>query len=110
MAINNLRMRKLRSALTIVGIVIGIAAVVSLISTGIGATKFIEGQLGQFGANKLFIGANTGRGFGAPSVSSVLTDHDVEEIKKIKGIDTVVGVLARQYAVKFGDETTLLSI
>jgi len=110
MAMNNLRQRKLRSALTIIGIVIGIAAVVSLISTGIGASKFIAGQLGQLGANKLFIGPNTAGRFGPQSSTQPLTDDDIDEIKKIQGIDTVAGVLFKSMPVKFNDETRLLNI
>lgn len=111
MAISSLSHRKLRSALTIVGIVIGIAAVVSLLSTGTGATKFIEDQLGQFGANKIFIAAASGGGgFSAPTSVQQLTIHDKDEIAKVNGVDFAIGISFSSLPVKFNNENAVLAV
>jgi len=55
LAFNNLKRRGLRSWLTILGIFIGIAAVVSLISIGQGLQGFIDNQFEQLGADKIVI-------------------------------------------------------
>ena len=51
MALTNLRRKKIRTVLTVVGIVIGITAVIVVMSAGEGLKNFIFGQLETFGTN-----------------------------------------------------------
>ena len=53
--IRNLQSRQLRSSLTIIGIVLGIATIVTLMSIGEGVRQDIEGQLSQFGTQTIFV-------------------------------------------------------
>jgi putative ABC transport system permease protein len=55
MAIETLRANRMRSLLTMLGIVIGNASVISLVGVGIGARNLAEGQLSTLGANVLFV-------------------------------------------------------
>ena len=55
MALNTLRANRLRSALTMLGIVIGNASVITLVGIGRGAQNLAEGQLSNLGANVLFV-------------------------------------------------------
>ncbi|MEB3167032.1 MAG: ABC transporter permease [Cyanobacteriota bacterium] len=55
MAIDTLRANRMRSLLTMLGIVIGNASVISLVGVGNGARNLAEGQLSTLGANVLFV-------------------------------------------------------
>jgi putative ABC transport system permease protein len=55
MALNTLRANRLRSLLTMLGIVIGNASVITLVGVGKGAQNLAEGQLSTLGANVLFV-------------------------------------------------------
>ncbi len=89
-AFKNLKKRRLRSWLTIVGIFIGIAAVVAIISLGQGFQKAVEDQFSSLGGDTLFVQP---RGqFGPPGSTTVgaqLTLDDVEIIKKVPGVEDV---------------------
>ncbi|HUW43349.1 MAG TPA: ABC transporter permease [Bacillota bacterium] len=96
LAFNNLKRRKLRAWLTILGIFIGIAAVVSLISLGQGLQAFINEQFEQVGGDKILIQP---RIFGPPgSVTEdelILTKDDLEVVLRVKGVEDAEGALTR---------------
>jgi len=54
-ALVSLRSNKTRAALTMLGIVIGIASVVTMVSIGNGAKQLIVGQFSSLGSNNIFI-------------------------------------------------------
>src|SRR4030042_4340948 len=101
-SVNNLRRRKLRSWLTMIGIFIGIAAVVALISLGQGLQTAITGQLGSLDADSLTI-QNSGSGFGPPGSTVVekLNDHDLKLIERVKGVKSAEGILLRTVEMEF---------
>ena len=82
LALKNLKHRGLRSWLTMLGIFIGIAAVVSLISLGNALDMAITGQFGTLSSGILTI-QNTGTGFGPPGSTAIkkLTEHDLKIIE-----------------------------
>ena len=87
LAFNNLRRRKLRAWLTILGIFIGIAAVVALISLGQGLQKYIDEQFEQVGGDKIIIQTKTlGPPGSATNPALILTSDDLEAIKEIRGV------------------------
>ncbi len=102
LAFKNLKKRGIRSWLTMLGIFIGIAAVVSLISLGNALQQAITGQFGSLDPNKLII-TNTGTGFGPPGSTAVrkLTDHDLEVIKSISGVEYTIPRLIRMVEVNY---------
>jgi putative ABC transport system permease protein len=73
LVINNLRARKGRTALTILGITIGVAGVIIIISLGAGAQSLILGQVTKLGSNLLFIQPGQTAGSGAPIPGLVIT-------------------------------------
>src|SRR3989344_5382170 len=111
LAIKNLRKRGLRSWLTMLGIFLGIAAVVSLISLGSGLQKAILGQFGTLDTNKLLI-ENTGTGFGPPGSTAVrqLTNSDLELIHSINGVEEAIPRFIRMAKVETDEITEFLSI
>jgi putative ABC transport system permease protein len=62
-SLNSLMHRKLRSWLTILGIVIGVAAVVSIISIGSGTQQLVSSQLGGLGADIITVSPGFNRAF-----------------------------------------------
>src|SRR3546814_3733392 len=68
LAIREIRRHLLRSFLTILGIVIGVSAVVTMVTLGNGATAAVQEQISSLGANILQIrpGQGFGRGGGGP--------------------------------------------
>jgi putative ABC transport system permease protein len=93
-ALRILRRNPLRAGLTMLGIIIGIGAVVAMVSLGQGATASVQSEIASLGTNVLIVvpGATTVSGVrgGLGSVST-LTVEDAEEIeKKVAGVATVM--------------------
>lgn len=107
LASKNLRRRGLRSWLTMLGIFIGIASVVALISLGGALRAAVEGQFGSMGPDRLMV-QNSGSGFGPPGSTSVrkLNSHDVDLIKKVNGVEVVVSRLIRVVKVDYNGAVT----
>src|SRR4051812_8789029 len=81
-ALRAVRDNRLRSALTILGIVIGVAAVVAAVAVGQGAGASITNSVGQFGTNLLYVVPSNPRiGPGAPNgLTQTLRPEDAEAI------------------------------
>lgn len=102
LAVNSILHRKLRSWLTIIGIVIGVAAIVALISLSLGLQSTIEEQFEAFGADRILVAA---QGFQGPGTSSEgLTDKDSETLEKLGVFETVSSGSARPGEVEFHKE------
>jgi putative ABC transport system permease protein len=105
LAFNNLKRRKLRSWLTMIGIFIGIAAVVALISLGQGMQNAIEEQFEQLGSDKIIIQP---KGMGPPGSAAgsslILTSKDLKVVENVRGVEWVSGYLVKQGQAKFKDE------
>jgi putative ABC transport system permease protein len=106
LALKNLRKRGLRSWLTMLGIFLGIAAVVSLISLGNGLQEAVTGQFATLDADKLLI-ENTGTGFGPPGSTSIrkLNKDDLKLIKSVSGVEFAITRLLRPVTVEFNKVT-----
>jgi putative ABC transport system permease protein len=89
LAIRNIRKRRLRSWLTMLGIVISIATIFVLISISIGLQSAVEEQFRMLGADKFFI-MPKGQ-LGAPGTGGAveLNLKDVEVVEKVSGIKSV---------------------
>ena len=91
-ALRGIFANKLRSFLTVLGVVIGIAAVISLSSVGKGSSQMIEQQIGNMGANLLTIRAgSSSAGFvrGAEGSGQTLTYEDALAIASSSEVTTI---------------------
>ena len=90
LALREIRRHMLRSFLTVLGIVIGVAAVVTMVTLGKGATAAVAEQISSLGANILQIrpGQGFGRGGGGPQAP----DFDMTDVEAIQ--EQVAGVRA----------------
>ncbi|MDB5661922.1 MAG: hypothetical protein JWN59_260, partial [Sphingomonas bacterium] len=90
-ALREIRRHLLRSFLTTLGIVIGVAAVVTMVTLGNGATKAVSDQISSLGSNILTVraGQGFGRGGGGPPPTEFKLD-DVDAIRRqIAGVTAV---------------------
>lgn len=91
-ALRALRANKLRSALTMLGIVIGVAAVVALLSIGRGATQGITSSVESMGTNLITISSARafGPGMGGSASTGTLLFTDYEKISsKVNGMRAI---------------------
>ena len=89
LALREIRRNLLRSFLTVLGIVIGVAAVITMVTLGNGATKSVSDQISSMGSNLLIVvpGQRFGPGSdGAPA----FRDDDVEAIRNQVGAARLV--------------------
>ena len=103
--------RGLRSFLTIIGISIGIAAVVALIALSSGMQEGIQSEFQSLGADKLFVSASSAA-FGPPgtSVTVPLTIDEKDGIADIDGVRMSIGRLLRYHLVEFDDQIETVPI
>ncbi|MBZ5533600.1 MAG: ABC transporter permease [Acidobacteriia bacterium] len=97
-AFRALQVNKARSALTMLGIVIGVAAVIATVAVGSGATKRIQDQIASIGSNIIIVtpGSVTSSGMRMGSGSSVtLTEADARELATQCPSITVVAPVVR---------------
>jgi putative ABC transport system permease protein len=123
LAWNLLSHSKLRSWLTIIGIVIGIAAVVSIISVSQGAQQNLEARFGQLGADIITVspgharaggfrgpeGGGGGNG-GATSEQKNLTSKDVLALKSVPNVKFVMGSISATGTIGYLGETGDVSV
>jgi len=105
-AIDNLFNRKLRSYLTILGIVIGIAAIVILISVAQGVNAFIMNQLGMLGGNWITITPGSLRQSILGGTTGKVTTQDGNVLRAIPGVrDIMYEVQIMRLPIQYKNET-----
>ena len=113
-AVRALNRNKLRTALTMLGIIIGVGAVIALVSIGQGAQAMIQDQINGMGTNMMFImpgnvffgGASLGAG-----AASTLTEEDVEAmLKEIPTIAAASPIVRASGQLVFGNQNWFVQI
>ena len=102
-AFNNIRNQKLRSYLTLLGIVIGIAAIVSLIGIVQGLQNFIGSELQSLGMNSIFVEPGSEMGM-TTAVSRSLKADDLDVIRGVPGVKDATGFWETSATMKFKDQ------
>jgi putative ABC transport system permease protein len=105
LALSRLRTARVRAALTMLGVVIGVASVVALVGVGRGTTSQITSRLSSLGTNLLTISAS-----GRNGTSTTLTLDDAKAIAAIDTIAAVAPEAETQAVVASGRTTTTTSI
>jgi putative ABC transport system permease protein len=106
LAFSRLRTGRLRAALTMLGVIIGVASVVALVGVGQGTTSNITERLTSLGTNLLTISAAGAAG----GAESTLTLGDAEALAGLDGIAGVAPESEAQAVVAADGETTTTSI
>ncbi len=118
LSLNMLVHSKLRSWLTIIGIFIGVAAVVAIISVGQGLQENVNSQIQGLGQDLISISAGSSRAFGGPgsgggsTATNVkkLSERDVQALKLVPGIKYINPSISGRADIKYQSETASMSI
>lgn len=116
LAIEALIANKLRSALTMLGLIIGVGAVVLLVSIGNGAKLYVTGQFEGLGTNLIMVQpgrTDQKRAFGPPigGMKKKMTLADVEALeRRAFNLEAVAGVTIGNGTVEYLDRTSNINI
>ena len=98
LALRELRRNKMRSFLTMLGIIIGVAAVISLVTIGEGATRQVTEQISSLGSNLMMVapGKRMGPGQGGGAAPFKLADAEAiaREIPGLRAVAPTCGAAA----------------
>jgi len=107
-ALRALMVNKMRSALTMLGIIIGVGAVIAMVAVGSGAKRRIADQIASMGSNLLIVlsGSSTSGGlrFGSGTVPTLTADDAKAILNEIPGVKYVAPTLGGGAQVVFGNQ------
>jgi putative ABC transport system permease protein len=107
-ALRALRVNKLRSALTMLGIIIGVGSVIAMVAVGSGAANRISEQIASIGSNLIIVlpGSATSGGMRMGHGSTLtLTEEDAKAIAlEIPGVQTAGGSMRGTAQLVFGNQ------
>jgi putative ABC transport system permease protein len=106
LALSRLRTNRLRAALTMLGVIIGVASVVALVGVGQGTSSRITDDLASLGTNLLTISPTEQNEDGSTS----LTLDDVTAIAEVPGVAGVAPEVSTSQEVSAADESTTTTI
>ena len=112
----SLTANKARSGLTILGIVVGIAAVIIMVAIGNGTTAYVQNAIAGLGSNLLTVspgknsGMGPGEGNGGGGSVKTLTVADSEAIAGVSGVKAVAPQVSGSYEVVAGANNTNLGV
>ncbi|MDB4866861.1 MAG: FtsX-like permease family protein [Cohnella sp.] len=104
MAFKSILSNKLRSLLTMLGIIIGVTAVIALISLGQGATKSVTAQVQSLGTNLLTVNI-LGRG-----TTNTLTEKEANALRDIQGIQYLAPASTSNASVKYSTKSVDVNV
>ncbi len=111
LGIKYLKREKIRSLLTITGIVIAVATLFSLISISEGTNRFIEYQFSKIGADKIIIiPGGTETSIATAFTGRPFTEKELKEVRKIPGIEIAAGVGYRAMVVEYSGKAVIISV
>jgi len=108
MAIKQLGRNRVRTALTSLGILIGVAAVIAMVSIGQAATAAVEGDLASLGETLLFVAP--GNPDGPPRASSGFRPSDVAAIESLPHIAGVAPTASSGALARNGEASRTLQV
>ena len=110
-AAQSIRANFFRAFLTMLGIIIGVAAVITMVALGTGAQRAINEQLDSLGGNVLSVRAGQGFHRGVSVQTDKLTADDVEALKRdVPSVTAIVPELSVRKQVKLGNQNRSLNI
>ncbi|MGB2739109.1 MAG: MacB family efflux pump subunit [Cognaticolwellia sp.] len=110
MAIIAMSNNRLRTFLTMLGIIIGIASVVSVVALGAGSQQKIMDNIASMGTNTIEIKPGTGRGDRRSGRVHSLTAEDAKALKTLSFVDSVTPTVRANVAIRYSSETVTGSV
>jgi putative ABC transport system permease protein len=111
-AFQSIRANKLRSILTMLGIIIGVGAVITMVALGSGAQKAVEDRIAALGANVFTVFAGQGsRGGIRITDRTILSTDDYESlVRDGKLLKAVVPEMQQSLQVKYGNQNSNITV
>lgn len=103
MAIRSIKTNKVRAFLTMLGIIIGVASVIVLVSIGQGSSQSVQDEINSLGTNLITVSVTD-------TDSVELTDDTIEQFKELSGISEVAPVVTGRVYAKNGEATAQASM
>ena len=110
LALLALRRNKLRSGLTMLGIVIGVAAVIAMVTVGQGSSRSVTASVASLGNNVLSIRPDRGPGPGGTTVSRPFTLRDVDALADLSVVATISPSVSSTQTVVAGGQNLSTTI
>src|SRR5262245_28413734 len=111
-AFQSIRANKLRAVLTMLGILIGVGAVITMVALGRGAQKAVEDRIAELGANVLTVFAGQGR-FGGIRITdqTIISTDDYEALVRDAALlKSVVPEVQQSLQVKYGNQNSNVNV
>jgi ABC-type antimicrobial peptide transport system permease subunit len=118
-SLSNLGRRKVRTALTSIGVIVGILTIVTMVSLGIGVRTEINKQFSAIGLERVFVTPNEGRQnfftqFTRPTRSNPITPEDVDRWRTLPNVRDVQPDIDLPFGtavgLKLGDQTLSIGV
>ena len=111
-AFQSIRANKLRSMLTMLGIIIGVGAVITMVALGTGAQKAIEDRINSLGANLLtiFPGQSFQRGVASGNRVSLTVDDAQALLRDARQLSAVVPEMQSSLQLKYGNKNLNVNV
>jgi putative ABC transport system permease protein len=110
MAVRNLLKRKMRTFLTVLGVIIGTASIVVMISVGIGMNESFKSQIEQMGSLSIISVYNYGGGATTNQKKVILDKATIDKFKQIEGVEAASPVKSSYYAIIDGKYVCTTSV
>lgn len=112
LSVQNLRRRGKRSWLTVIGIVIGITAIVALFSLSQGLEQSITQEFESLGANSIYVlpGSGLGAFTSSPEGQGGLDDSDLGAVRRTTGVDEAGPMILQPYPAEFSGDSSTVNI
>jgi putative ABC transport system permease protein len=112
-SIRSLMSNKLRTFLSMLGIIIGVTAVITVVSIGQGTTENVTSRIASLGSNVIIVmpGISGGSGRAATQLSDILSVSDVEKIRQMcPNVSKVAPILQRSSNIGYENQNTVATI
>lgn len=111
LAVRNIRHRKKRSWLTVLGTLVGILAIVALLSIGQGLENSVQSEFQELGGDKVFVepgGSSLSSRF--TTSTAKLDESDLQAIRNTRGVEETAGIIQTSERIHYGDQSEYVTI
>lgn len=113
-ALAAIRLNAMRSLLTALGVIIGVASVIVMSAIGSGARQEVEKSISRLGTNMLTVSpgsSRSGRSRGGAGTASPLSEDDMDAIRdRVNGVSEVTGSLSVNAPIVYGNQNWTTSV
>ena len=111
LALKSIRRNAMRSALTVLGIVIGVGAVIAMVTIGNGTTAKVKAEMSRLGSNLLFVSPGQFGPGRASGDARAFTMRDIEAMRRdLRGVKAVAPTAQKSQTVVVGAESRVTTV